>query len=89
MHAASYLVVYVPADKTAFIADHLGTPYRTGTPVANLNTVTLLSALQALDIDIKTIVTAHNGRVFNFRDLTDSVAAYSKFSCGNDRPVCT
>lgn len=88
IHAASYLIVYVPSERTIFIADHLGSPYATGVPVANLNTTSMLAALESLDLDVRRIATAHNGRIFSFKDLTDSVAAYADFSCAADRPVC-
>ena len=88
VHAASFLVTYVPADKTVFIADHMGSPFATGTPVASQSTVDMLAALEGLGIDIKTIVTAHSARVFSLQDMRKSVAAYKPTTCGGNRPVC-
>lgn len=88
IHAASFLVTYVPAAKTVFIADHMGSPYAKGTPVANQSTVDMLAALEALNIDIAKIATAHNARIFSMQDMRASVAAYKPNICAGDRPIC-
>lgn len=88
IHADSFLVTYVPADKVVFIADHMGSPYVSGTPVANPNTVDMLKALDALGIDVKKIATAHSARIFTIKDMRDSVAAYKPTSCEGGRPAC-
>lgn len=88
IHAASFLVTYVPADKLVFIADHMGSPFAKGLPVANSGTVDMLAALEALDIDIRKIATAHNARIFSMQDMKDSVAAYKPSKCSGDRPIC-
>ena len=87
-HAASFLVTYVPAVKAIFIADHFGSQFVTGLPTANINTVTMLEALNELDLDIKTITTAHSGRVFTFKEMEQSVESYRTITCELDRPVC-
>jgi glyoxylase-like metal-dependent hydrolase (beta-lactamase superfamily II) len=88
IHAASFLVTYVPADKIVFIADHMGSPFAKTTPVAGSGTVDMLKALDALEIDVKKIATAHNARIFSIKDMRDSVATYQPSSCSGDRPVC-
>lgn len=88
IHAAHFLVTYVPAEKLVFIADHLNSPYKTGTPTANLNTVTMLSALKELGLDIRKITIAHGARVFTMKDMQASVDAYNPAGCLADRPVC-
>jgi glyoxylase-like metal-dependent hydrolase (beta-lactamase superfamily II) len=88
IHAASFLVTYVPAQKLIFITDHMNSPYKAGTPAANLNTVTMYSALQKLDIDIKRILVAHGARVFDWKDMRDAVEQYSEQQCPESRPVC-
>ncbi len=88
IHAQSFLVTYVPADKLVFIADHYGSPFTSGTPTANKNSVDMLTALEDLDIDIKRISTAHNARIFTMKELRDSVAAYMPTQCLGQRPVC-
>jgi len=88
IHAASFLVTYVPAEKIVFIADHFGSPFAKGTPVAGQSTVDMLAALDALDIDVKKIATAHNPRIFSIKDMRDSVAAYRPTICSGGRPVC-
>lgn len=88
IHAISFLVTYLPAEKTVFIADHLGTPFAKGLPVASQSTADMLAALESLDIDIKKIATAHNARIFSMQDMRDSVTAYQPSECRGDRPVC-
>jgi len=89
VHANSYLLVYVPASRTLFMADHFNTPYETGTPVAGLNTVSMNEALEPLDINYKKLVTAHGARVFSEGDFSASVKAYRDFDCPQDRPLCS
>lgn len=87
-HSAGYIVMYVPANKLIFIADHLGSPFASGTPVATQGTVTMLAALDQLDIDIDRIATAHGKRIFTMGEMRDSVAAYKPNTCDGNRPVC-
>jgi glyoxylase-like metal-dependent hydrolase (beta-lactamase superfamily II) len=89
IHAASFLVTYVPAQKLIFIADHLNSPYRAGVPTANLNTVTMYNALQKLDIDINRILVAHGARVFDWKDMREAVNQYSEQDCPDSKPVCS
>ena len=88
IHAAHFLVTYVPSQKLIFIADHLNSPYESGIPTANLNTTTMYEALQALDLDIRKIAIAHGARVFTMKEMQASVEAYSPLVCMADRPVC-
>jgi glyoxylase-like metal-dependent hydrolase (beta-lactamase superfamily II) len=88
IHAESFLVTYVPAQKLIFIADHLNSPYKTGTPTANLNTVTIYDALQNLGIDIKRILIAHGAREFDWKDIREAVSQYSEQECPETRAVC-
>jgi hypothetical protein len=88
IHAASFLLTYVPADKIIFIANHMGSPFAKATPVAGSGTVDMLKALDALEIDVKKIATAHNARIFSIKDMRDSVAAYQPSSPSGNRPVC-
>lgn len=87
-HSASFLVTYVPAQKTVFIADHFGSPFASGTPMAGQGTLDMLAALETLDIDVRKIATAHNARIFSIKDMRDSVAAFKPNSCSGNRPVC-
>ena len=87
-HAKSYLLLHVPAQQTIFIADHFGSPFRSGTPNANLNTVTMLDALNELDLKIRHITTAHSARVFSFKEMKASVEAYVPIRCEMQRVVC-
>ncbi len=88
-HAASFLVTYVPSEKTIFIADHYGSPFAKGLPTANQNGVDMFNELEKLDIDIDKITTAHNARVFTMKELRDSAAAYQAVVCSGSRPVCS
>lgn len=88
IHAASFLVTYLPSAKTVFIADHFGSPFADVTPVATQSSVDMLAALDKLDIDIKKIATAHNARIFKMADLRKSVAEFKPAVCSGDRPVC-
>jgi glyoxylase-like metal-dependent hydrolase (beta-lactamase superfamily II) len=89
IHAASFLVTYVPAERLVFIADHMGSPYKKGTPTANLSTVTMHAALKALDLDIRKIATAHNARIFSWNDMEQSVKDYAPENCAAKRSICT
>ena len=89
IHANSYLLVYIPGTKTLFMADHFGTPYQDGVPVANRGTLDMATALAPLDIDYNKIVTAHGARVFSDRDFSNSVKNYKEFDCPQDRPLCS
>jgi glyoxylase-like metal-dependent hydrolase (beta-lactamase superfamily II) len=89
IHASSYLLVYVPATRTLFMADHFNTPFEKGVPVANLSTVSMNAVLEPLDINYKKIVTAHGARVYSDGDFSASVKAYRDFDCPQDRPLCS
>jgi glyoxylase-like metal-dependent hydrolase (beta-lactamase superfamily II) len=88
IHSVSNLVFHVPSSKTLFLADHFGSPYEKGTPVANRNTVSMSEALEPLDLNYSRIVTAHGARVFSARDFGNSVKAYRDYDCPDDRPLC-
>ncbi len=88
IHSAHFLVTYVPSQKLVFIADHLNSPYKTGIPTANLNTVTMYEALSKLNLKIKKIAIAHGSRIFTMKEMKQSVDAYKAFGCLDDRPVC-
>lgn len=88
IHAASFLVTYVPSTKTVFIADHFGSPFAKSIPQANQGTVDMLNALKSLKIDIKKIATAHNPRIYTLQEMTQSVASFKPASCVESRPVC-
>jgi len=87
-HAARFLVTYVPEEKLIFMADHFNSPYVTGTPTANINTVTMWEALEALDLDFDRIAVSHGARIFSRNDMRDSVADFEPVGCMADRPVC-
>ncbi len=88
-HAESFLVMYSPASKTVFIADHYGSPFAKGLPTASQSSVDMYNELEKLDIDIKNIATAHNARIFSMNELKASVAAFQSTACNAKRPVCT
>lgn len=88
IHSFSNLLFYVPSTKTLFMADHFGSPYAEGVPVANVNTVSMAEALAPLDIDFKRIVTAHTARVYSARDFENSVQRYRDYDCPDERPLC-
>lgn len=88
LHAAGFLVTYVPGEKLIFIADHLNSPYVTGIPTANRNTVSMWAALQALNLDFDKIAVAHGARTFSKRDMQQSVENFEDNACMADRPVC-
>lgn len=87
-HSDDYLVVYLPGEKTVFLADHVNTPFKEGLPNANRNIVTMYEALQALDLDIKQVVNAHSSRVFSMKDLAETATNYVEITCVMDRPIC-
>lgn len=87
-HAASNLIVYVPSSKLIFIADHFGSPFAKGLPAASENTVSMLSALDELGLNIAKISTAHSARIFTMKEMRDSVAAFKPSLCTGGKPVC-
>ncbi len=89
IHSRSNLLFYVPATRTVFMADHFGSPYATGVPAANRNTVSMAEALGALELNYNRIVTAHNARVYTARDFVRSVESFRDFDCPDDRPLCS
>ncbi len=89
IHSLSNLLFYVPAVRTLFMADHFGSPYATGVPTANRNTVSMAAALEPLDLNYNRIVTAHNARVYTARDFERSVQSFRDFDCPDDRPLCS
>ncbi len=88
IHADGYLLVYVPADKLLFMADHYGSPFATGLPTANQNSVDMLKAIDELGLDVKQIATAHNARIFTMKELRSSVKKFKPTNCSGNRPVC-
>jgi glyoxylase-like metal-dependent hydrolase (beta-lactamase superfamily II) len=89
IHAASFLVLYVPSTKTVFIADHFGSAFAKTIPDADQDSVDMLNALEALDIDIQKIATAHNPRIFTMAEMRKSVANFTPSICAGKRPVCS
>jgi glyoxylase-like metal-dependent hydrolase (beta-lactamase superfamily II) len=87
-HASSFLVMYAPAEKTVFIADHFGSPFAKGLPTARSTSVEMFNQLKKLCIDIEKITTAHNARIFTMKELRDSVAEFKEVVCSANRPVC-
>jgi glyoxylase-like metal-dependent hydrolase (beta-lactamase superfamily II) len=87
-HAASFLVMYAPTEKTVFIADHFGSPFAKGLPTAGLSSVEMFNQLTKLGIDIEKIATAHNARIFTMKELRDSAAAFKEVVCSANRPIC-
>lgn len=89
IHSARFLVTYVPSTKVIFIADHMNSPYKTGVPQANPNTVDMWSELQRIGIDFNKILVAHGARVFTRNDMRRSAEAFEEIpTCQADRPVC-
>jgi glyoxylase-like metal-dependent hydrolase (beta-lactamase superfamily II) len=88
VHAASFLVTYVPSTKTVFIADHFGSAFANSIPDANQATVDMFNALKSLKIDIRKIATAHNPRIYTMQEMSKSVAGFKPASCIDKRPVC-
>lgn len=87
-HAASNLVVYVPATRTLFLADHFGGGFTEGAPTATANTVSMAAALAPLELNVKNIVNAHDPRVYTKREFDASLTSYTYFECPADRPLC-
>jgi glyoxylase-like metal-dependent hydrolase (beta-lactamase superfamily II) len=88
IHAASFLVAYVPTAKTIFIADHYGSPFANDLPVMGQGGLDMLAELQRLDLNISRITTAHNTRIFTFAEMQASAAAFKPVVCSGNRPVC-
>lgn len=89
LHSVSNLLFYIPATRTVFMADHFGSPYKEGTPVANRNTMSMAQALEPLSLSFNKVATAHSARIYSDRDFDNSVKAYRDFDCPDDRPLCS
>ena len=87
-HSDAYLIVYVPTEKLIFIADHMGTPFKRGPAVSNLNLVTMYEALVDLDLDVKRIATAHGPRIFSFKEMVAAASKFDPVTCADDREIC-
>lgn len=88
VHAESFLLTYVPSEKLIFSADHFTSQFVTGTPTANKGTIDMLRAIDALELDVAKIATAHSARIFSIKEMRKSVAEFKPVKCTGKRPVC-
>lgn len=88
IHSYSNLLFFLPGERVLFMVDHFGTPYATGVPTANENTVSRAKALEGLDGEVSRIVTAHGARIFSMRDFKQAVSDYQMFECPPGRKLC-
>lgn len=87
-HSAQYLLVYVPAAKLVFSADHFSTNLENGLPNPNNNMVTFRTAVEALDLDIEGFLGAHGKRLLTMEDLKNATDGYTPASCPSGDAFC-
>ena len=88
-HAASNLVVYVPAAKTVFTADLFTTRNESGPPNGYAGLVDFRNALMAAGFDVEKFASAHSGRVLSMNDLDKAIANRSETTvCPSGWSLC-
>lgn len=87
-HSAQYLLVYVPAAKLVFSADHFSTNLESGLPNPNNNMATFRTAVEALNLDIDGFLGAHGKRQLTMEDLKNATDGYMPASCPAGDSFC-
>lgn len=87
-HSAQNLLVYVPAAKVMFVADHFSTDLKTGLPNADKGTVILRKKINDLQLDAATFLGAHGARILTIGDLHTVADSYAEGICPKGISVC-
>ena len=87
-HAESYALAYLPDAKTVFQADHYNGTYSDGPSPAGSGAVTLHNAIQGLELDVNTLLSAHGRKAISWSAFEAAVTAYDPASCPSGRAIC-
>ena len=87
-HAQSYALVYVPAIKAVFQADHYNGVYQDAVSPANVGSVSLKDAVDALGLDVAIVLSAHGREATPWADFVEAVEAFDPQPCIRQRAIC-
>jgi len=87
-HAESYALVYIPAAKAVFQADHYNGQYEDAPSPAGIGAVTLKSAIDALGLDVDILLSAHGRKAVSWEAFAAAVDAYAPDPCPTGRAIC-
>ncbi len=68
-HTEHLLIAYLPNEDILFEADHFSMPRNGAIPPAVSSTRTFAKALERMNLDVKTLLSAHSGRPGTWEDL--------------------
>lgn len=87
-HAEQNLLVYLPANKAIFQADHYGSAYKDKVGSLNDNAVMFRDAVDALGLDVEIVLSAHGRKQESWAAFSAAVDAKQSFSCFKGRKIC-
>ena len=87
-HAQSYALVYLPTSKTAFQVDHYGDAFADTVSPANARSIGLKNAIDALGIEVETLLSGHNPKATPWADFETAVAEFDPNPCPTNRAIC-
>ena len=88
MHADNYLLVYVPAAKLIFAEDHYETQLKTALPRVHKDMVIFREAVEALGIDVETLIDGHTPRQLTINEFQTATDAYRDIICPAGFSIC-
>ena len=88
-HMESMALVYIPSVKAVFQADHYTSMY-TGDALspAGRGTVMLKEAIEALGLDVDTVLSAHGRKAISWAEFVSAAASYDPDPCPANRAIC-
>ena len=86
-HAESYALAYV-APGIAFQADHYNGLYDDAVAPAGSSAVSLKNAIDGLDLNVETLLSAHGRKAVSWSEFESAVSAYNPDGCPSGRPIC-
>ncbi|WFL77513.1 hypothetical protein P7228_00165 [Altererythrobacter arenosus] len=89
-HMESMALVYIPAASAIFQADHYTGLYEGAAPTpVGAGTVYLKNHIEALGLDVATILSAHGRKAVTWEEFSAAVAGYDGQPCKSGRPICS
>lgn len=89
-HMESMALVYIPSAKAIFQADHYTGVYEGTAPTPiGPGTVYLKNHIDALGLDVATILSAHGRKAVSWDEFSAAVAGYDGQPCKSGRPICS
>ena len=87
-HTELLSVIYDPASKTLFQADHYGGFFKNRPNKLNKNSYSLYQGLKTLNLDIENVLSIHVGKVEKWSAIEAVAKDYVDTDCHFNRPVC-